>query len=603
MSETAGWERRGGAAVYALWAMALVVFVLTGCGPPGPRAVLKGERLIREGKYDAAVAQLQEAIRLIPTNAQAWNHLGLALHNNKQPKDALKAYRQALALDRKLSVVPYNVGCLLLEQNDPAAAIEPLTSYTYLQPRSPAGWLKLGTAQLRARKFDAAEASFRRVLDIEPRNIEAMNSLGVAQANRKRSFEALASFNQALRQDARYAPALLNAAVVTYQLNSSGVALQKLRQYVALEPPPPQRAAVVSFANRIEQEANPPKPLSLPVTNSMAAAVVAPTNRPVRSEVAAAAVSNTPPRTNAPAPAPAPAPVVVQSPPVITNPAPATNKSETVAALVHAVPRKATEVEVTKLSDDLVVTPARDMTAPPARAESQPARTTPAPPAPEKKPFLTRLNPFANKPGSPETRSDPPARSGEGSRLAAAQPAQPPDPAVPRYAFTNPRPGGVGNRSEASRALTEGLKAHQAGRLPQALISYERAVQSDPNFFEAQYNFGLALYESGNVRSALAVFENALALRPDSADARYNFALALKQGSYLYDAADQLERILRGNPDDTRAHLSLGNLYSQKLNRPNLAREHYERVLAKEPRHPQAAQIRLWMAANANAKG
>src|SRR6185503_15579230 len=74
-----------------LFLLLATMFVLVGCGPAGPRAVLKGERLIREQKYSLEVQELQEAIRLIPTNAQPWNHLGLALHHNKQPKEALKA--------------------------------------------------------------------------------------------------------------------------------------------------------------------------------------------------------------------------------------------------------------------------------------------------------------------------------------------------------------------------------------------------------------------------------------------------------------------------------------------------------------------------------
>src|SRR5438105_2906586 len=67
--------------------IALVIFC--GCTPPGPRALLKGERLIREGKYDKAIESLQEATRLLPRNAQTYNHLGLALHGNKQFGPAL----------------------------------------------------------------------------------------------------------------------------------------------------------------------------------------------------------------------------------------------------------------------------------------------------------------------------------------------------------------------------------------------------------------------------------------------------------------------------------------------------------------------------------
>ena len=597
-------------AVMYVLGMVCAVILLAGCGPAGPRAVLKGERLIREQKYALAVQQLQEAIRLIPTNAQAWNHLGLALHYNNQPKEALKAYRQALALDRKLSVVHYNVGCLLLEQNDPAGAIDPLTSFTYLQPRSAAGWLKLGTAQLRARRFDAAETSFKRSLDLESGNVEAANNLGVAQAHRKRPFEALASFNQALRHDSRYGPAVLNASVVTYhQLNNPGMALQKLRQSMALKPNS-QVAVLNSFANRLDLEINPPKPLA----QAMAVAPApppAPTNPPPRVETAATTISNAPARTNAvvavppPPPrtnaivavAPPPKPVAPPPAPAVTNAPPATNRTETVSALVHNVPRKGADIEVTRLSDDIVVTPARDIDPSAGKTPTRPATEAPAPgPTPaEKRNLIARLNPFGGKTNRSEPR--PTTTAKRDAPVAAPQAST---PTFPRYAYLNPRPPVAGNRAEAARVLAEGLKAHQLGRASQAAGLYERAAQLDPAFFEAQHNLGLALFDSGNAKRALPAFENALALRPDSADARYNFALALKQANYISDAADQLERILRLNPEDTRAHLALGNLCAQKLNQPDRAREHYGRVLQQNPQHPQAAEIRMWLA---RAKG
>jgi tetratricopeptide (TPR) repeat protein len=87
-------------------------------------------------------------------------------------------------------------------------------------------------------------------------------------------------------------------------------------------------------------------------------------------------------------------------------------------------------------------------------------------------------------------------------------------------------------------------------------------------------------------------------LSPSSADARYNFALALKQGGYLTDAAGELERLVSGTTPDSRARLALANLYAQQLRQPAKAREHYNKLLEDEPRHPQADSIRRWLVQN-----
>ena len=230
-----------------------------GCTPPGPRALLKGQRLIQEGKYDQAVEPLQQATRLLPKYAQAYNHLGLALYGSKQFDAARLAYLKALALDHKLAAARYNLGCLYLEQNDLPAALEQLTTYTLLQPTAADGWVKLGSAQLRAHKTDAAEKSFRFAFAQQPHNPEALNGLGLVHLHRKRPLDALGSFNAALAQNANYRPALLNAAIIHHQyFNNRPVALDKYRQYLALQPRPANWEMVSAIAGHLDAELNPP---------------------------------------------------------------------------------------------------------------------------------------------------------------------------------------------------------------------------------------------------------------------------------------------------------------------------------------------------------
>src|SRR5260370_364785 len=214
-------------------------FLVFGCRPPGPTALLQGERAIREGNLEVAVEQLQKATRCTPKSAQAWNHAGLALHGSRQPAQALRGYRQALTCDYKLAAAHYNLGCLHLEQNDPAAAVDQLTSYTLLQPKWADGWLKLGEAQLALRRLDLAEKSFKTTLELRPRHPEALNGLGIIALQRRRPQDAFNHFNLALAQSPNYGPALLNMGVVAQQnLYNRPLALQRYRQYLAIHPPP-----------------------------------------------------------------------------------------------------------------------------------------------------------------------------------------------------------------------------------------------------------------------------------------------------------------------------------------------------------------------------
>ena len=74
--------------------------VLWGCTPPGPRALLQGDKWLQKGQHARAIEELQTAVRIIPEEPRAWNHLGLALQAGGQVRPAMDAYRQALARDR-----------------------------------------------------------------------------------------------------------------------------------------------------------------------------------------------------------------------------------------------------------------------------------------------------------------------------------------------------------------------------------------------------------------------------------------------------------------------------------------------------------------------
>ena len=175
---------------------------------------------------------------------------------------------------------------------------------------------------------------------------------------------------------------------------------------------------------------------------------------------------------------------------------------------------------------------------------------------------------------------------------------QPVPPAFPRYLYLSPRKPKPGDRRTATGAFTRAREFEQDARWPDAMKAYQQAAETDPDWFEAQYNFGVLSYRLGDFQQALAAYEMALAIQPDSVDARYNFALALKAAGYVPDAVHELENIVKTNPNEVRAHLALGNLYAQQLHDVARARQHYMKVLPLDPANPQATDIQFWLSSN-----
>jgi tetratricopeptide (TPR) repeat protein len=555
-----------------------------GCGPPGPRALLEGKRLIEQGQYAAAVEKLSTATELMATNAQAWNYLGLAYHLGGQPDAAAGAYQKALRLDHDLVVAHYNLGCLLLEQNQPdklEAARNELTAFTLHEGNSPSGWVKLGTVQLRQRDTAAAEKSFWQALQLGSNNPEALNGLGLVEVQFNRHRDAIACFENALAQQPNYAPALLNLAVISQgYVSERPLALQKYRQYLALNPKPGNWDAVNAVAHQLEQELNAPTRTSSGELASAqtrtapngASRPASPTGSP-RPEATSSAARNAESDSDAASTSP---PEVVQM-----NTEPAVK----VAANTQPATQAADTSSGTTAGDGTVVVnpPAEDV----------------APGDTHKPGFFQRM--FHHEPTQVATPAPQPESvpagggSGDSSGVASASP-----PKVARYNYVSPTKPAEGDRAQAERYFAQAAEAQHERRLQDAVRLYRAATQADPSFFEAQSNLGLAAFDLGDMTQSLLAYEIALAIKPDSFNARFNFALALIKANYIMDAAQELERLLAASPDETpehlaMAHLTLANLYAEQFQRPAAARPHYEKVLKLDPQNPQATVIRYWL--------
>lgn len=254
-------------AVGRLLPLALLV-VLAACTPPGPRALLDGERLLNEGKFNEAIAPLTEATVLLPRNAQTWNHLGLANHNAGRPNEALRAYHKALDVDVNLAPARFNLGCLLIDMKQPAPAATQFAAFTALQPKVGDGWLKRGRAEMLARQFDAAEKSFKSALALNPKQPEVWNTLGIVQLHRTpaRLADSFNAFNSAVQQQANYAPALFNAALLSHfylprkPVDQRPFALDKYKTFLALNPAVENLDAIQRIVASLETELSPKPP-------------------------------------------------------------------------------------------------------------------------------------------------------------------------------------------------------------------------------------------------------------------------------------------------------------------------------------------------------
>jgi tetratricopeptide (TPR) repeat protein len=570
---------------FALQVLAVIsVAGLTACGPPGPRDLRKGERLMQSGEFAAAVPVLNEGVQLLhnaPNNVQAtaWNLLGLAQHGSGHAEAAARAYSEALKLDRNLWAADFNLGCLRLEQTNYVGAIDCLTTYTASCPKDINGFLLLGRAYLKM-AMETVETAAARQLQFENarRNFdsaekmhstaEACNALGMIELMQRQVKPSIASFRLALQEEPHYPPALLNLAIVLQRYaNDPHEALQTYREYLDLKPAPPETSEVEKLARQLDTE------LRISIA-------------PPKAEHPATPTNSSPPRQTAvvvenPLPKPAPPPTVKAAP--REKPAVAVQPSTT-----PANPPPANSPPLQSSSPPPIATVTQ--TNPPESAGNPDTNVSAAqipvvaPPEEKKSTLVQKLNPL-NWFNGKLKRTD-------ASETAASTDAG----SVARYAYplyVTPIPG---DRKLAEKLTGEGRQAEHQSNRTEAIWDYQEAIKADPTYFEAGLALGLAEIDAKNYPAALEALGQALTLQETSADARYAFAWVLGRQGFYQDAANELDKLLSAHPREVRGHLLLGNYFADNLAQPKLARDHYLKAMALiDPQSAQASVIKAWL--------
>ena len=177
-----------------------------------------GFTLRQQGKLEQAIGHFQEALRLNPWNAPAHFNLGFAFSLQGRVDEAIEQYQQALQLRPEYPDALNNLGVALARKGKTEEAIAAYQRAARLAPGSAEICYNLANALFRHGREQEAIAQFQKVLDLEPKHAEAHNNLGVALSGQKRFQEAIVHFQQAVTLKPDYLEARKNlAAVLRFQ--------------------------------------------------------------------------------------------------------------------------------------------------------------------------------------------------------------------------------------------------------------------------------------------------------------------------------------------------------------------------------------------------
>jgi uncharacterized protein (TIGR02466 family) len=160
----------------------------------------------------------------------------LKLHQAGRLQEAIKAYRQILAVDPGSVQARTFCGAALLDQQRTDEAAQILQMAVSMDPNNVDALCYLGNAQQETGRLAAAEKSYRRVLAIRPDFARAHNNLGVLLKKLGREGDAAACFRRAVEIEPRYAQAYNNLSDVLLELDEADNAIAAARRAIEINP-------------------------------------------------------------------------------------------------------------------------------------------------------------------------------------------------------------------------------------------------------------------------------------------------------------------------------------------------------------------------------
>lgn len=182
--------------------------------------------LSASGRFDEAIAECREALKVKPNLAAAHNNLGVALMQSVQSKkggiapsqnpidEAVRHYRAALRINPDFAEAHSNLGTALLQKGQVDQAITQFQKALEIQPNDPSAEFSLGKVFFQKREVNEAIAHYKKAVQISPDYAELRYSLGNAFVAQGKYREAIVNYQAAVRIRPDYFQAHHNLACV-----------------------------------------------------------------------------------------------------------------------------------------------------------------------------------------------------------------------------------------------------------------------------------------------------------------------------------------------------------------------------------------------------
>lgn len=196
-----------------------------------------GTQQARQGQNSKAIADLDQAIRLSPSDPNLYLNRGVAHYQAGNLSAALNDYNQALKLNPNFAEAWSNRSQVYVTQQRYDEANSDASRAIQLNPNLTEAYLNRGNALFGRNNLDGAFQDYQKVLQLkqDPANwSKAYNNLGNINAARNQLDPAIKNYDQAIEQVRSYADAFFNRALALERKGQCPEAVQGFRDALNL---------------------------------------------------------------------------------------------------------------------------------------------------------------------------------------------------------------------------------------------------------------------------------------------------------------------------------------------------------------------------------
>ncbi len=196
----------------------------------------RGDAYYRLGDYEQAQADSSQAILLNPQDANAYFDRGFAFSELGKYKEAIADYTQAIKLNSKDAYAYYGRGLARAQSKDHKGAIGDFSKAIALKPQYTEAYLQRGILHRRLKLRLEAIQDFDKVIKINPSDAKAYYQRGLTQSINKQKDEAIKDYTDAININPKYIEAYLNRGDIYSDLGNQVEATEDYNTILQIDP-------------------------------------------------------------------------------------------------------------------------------------------------------------------------------------------------------------------------------------------------------------------------------------------------------------------------------------------------------------------------------